>query len=96
MKYHKIKTIFARDVQGTKKLMEGVYNDKTIEFLKDSTWEMTEKIDGTNIQVVWDGHRVSFGGRTENAQIPAHLVNKLNSLLARRRQRNCSSKSLAL
>lgn len=80
MEYHKIKTIFARDVQGTKKLMEGVYNDKTIEFLKDSTWEMTEKIDGTNIRVVWDGHRVSFGGRTESAQIPAHLVNKLNSL----------------
>lgn len=80
MNYHKIKTIFARDVKGTKKLMEGCYTDKTIEFLKDLPWEMTEKIDGTNIQVCWDGHQVFFGGRTEHAQIPSLLVNKLNGI----------------
>ena len=28
----------------------------------------------------WDGHKVYFGGRTEKAQIPAHLVNRLNEL----------------
>ena len=33
-----------------------------------------------NIRVIWDGHAVFFGGRTENAQIPSHLVNKLNDL----------------
>ena len=44
------------------------------------TWQFAEKVDGTNIRVYWDGHRVEFGGRTENAQIPAPLVNKLNEL----------------
>lgn len=34
----------------------------------------------SNISVEWDGHRVSFHERTENAQIPSHLVNKLNSI----------------
>ena len=28
----------------------------------------------------WDGHTVTFGGRTDNAQIPTDLVTKLNEL----------------
>ena len=43
-------------------------------------WDWTEKIDGTNIRIHWDGHSVHFGGRTENASIPAPLVNRLNEL----------------
>lgn len=43
-------------------------------------WTWTEKIDGTNIRVIWDGHKVTFGGRTDNAQIPATLVTKLTEL----------------
>ena len=39
----------------------------------------TEKIDGTNIRVHWDGHKVEFGGRTDRAQIPAKLVSYLNN-----------------
>ena len=30
-----------------------------------------------NIGVNWDGHKVNYQGRTERAQIPAHLTNKL-------------------
>ena len=33
-KYEKIETIFARDTEGTKKLMEGVFRNPTIEFLQ--------------------------------------------------------------
>jgi ATP-dependent RNA circularization protein (DNA/RNA ligase family) len=51
-----------------------------VEFLRNVDWIWTEKIDGTNISVVWDGHKVQFHGRTERAQIPAHLVNKLNEM----------------
>lgn len=75
--YTKIETIFERDVEGTKKLIEGKFRNKTVEFLKDNRWIGTEKIDGTNIGIVWDGHKVSYQGRTERAQIPAHLMNKL-------------------
>ena len=78
--YNKIETIFNRDLEGTKKLILGSYRNKTVEFLKDCQWQFTEKIDGTNIRVHWDGHKVSFGGRTDSAQIPAPLVNKLNEM----------------
>lgn len=78
--YEKIETLYKRDMEGTKKLVPGVYRNETIEFLKDNKWVWTEKVDGTNIRVYWDGHSVTFGGRTERASIPAHLVNRLNEL----------------
>lgn len=78
--YIKIETIFERDMNGTKKLIEGKFRNKTVEFLKDNQWVCTEKIDGTNIGIVWDGHKVSYQGRTERAQIPSKLMNKLIGL----------------
>lgn len=75
--YTKIETIFERDMDGTKKLIEGKFRNETVEFLKDNRWIGTEKIDGTNVGIVWDGHKVSYQGRTERAQIPTHLMNKL-------------------
>lgn len=77
--YHKIETLFERD-EKTKKLILGKFRNPTIEYLKDNVWTFTEKVDGTNIRVFWDGHKVEFGGRTDNAQIPAHLINRLNEL----------------
>lgn len=77
--YHKIEGLWLRDEQ-TKKLIEGKYRNKTVEFLKDNNWQFTEKIDGMNIRVYWDGHRVSFYGRTDKAQIPADLTNRLIEL----------------
>ena len=78
--YEKIETIFERDIEGTKKLIPGKFRNETVEFLKDCVWEWSEKVDGTNIRVFWDGHSITFGGRTEKAQIPANLVNRLNEL----------------
>lgn len=77
--YHKIQTLFERDPK-TKKLIVGKYCNPTIEYLKDNVWTFTEKVDGTNVRVYWNGHEVRYGGRTDNAQIPAPLVNRLNEL----------------
>ena len=77
--YEKIETIFVRD-EKTKKLNENIYRNETIEFLKDIEWEFTEKIDGTNIRIIWDGHKVSYYGRTDKAQRPTQLMNKLIEL----------------
>lgn len=77
--YHKIETILNRDEQ-TKKLIPNSYRNKTVEFLKGDEWEFTEKVDGTNIIVYWDGHKVEFGGRTERAIIPNHLLERLDEL----------------
>lgn len=76
-KYPKIETIFARDTDGSKKLLEGEFLYDTIETLKDINWFATEKIDGTNIGVYWDGHEVHFQGRTEKTDIPKPLLAKL-------------------
>ena len=79
IEYHKIETLFERD-EKTKKLIEGKFRNSTVEFLKDNLWQFTEKIDGTNIRVLWDGHKVTFAGRTDRAQIPAELSNRLFEL----------------
>lgn len=75
--YPKIETIFSRDTEGTKKIIFGTYRDETVKYLRFNDWQFTEKIDGTNISVEWDGHAVSFHGRTERAQIPKHLLEYL-------------------
>lgn len=80
VEYTKIETPFERDMDGSKKLIEGKYRNEAVYYLKDSQWICTEKIDGTNIGIVWDGHKVSYQGRTERAQIPTHLMNKLIEL----------------
>ena len=76
--YHKIETLYERDIEGTKQLIEGKFRNPTVEYLRNLHWQWTEKVDGTNVRVFWDGHAVTFGGRTDKAQIPASLVNKLN------------------
>lgn len=37
-------------------------------------------VHNTNIRVHWDGHKVEFGGRTDKAQIPQALLDRLNQL----------------
>lgn len=77
VEYNKIDTVFERDMDGTKKLIEGNFRSETVKYLANNEWEFSEKIDGTNIRVYWDGHRITFGGRTDRAQIPSHLMNRL-------------------
>lgn len=78
--YEKIETVFCRDTNGTKRLILNNYRNPIIAYLKDNMWLFTEKVDGTNIRVHWDGHKVEFGGRTDKAQIPGPLLNKLNEM----------------
>lgn len=78
--YEKIETPFKRDMNGTKKLIEGDFRNDSIAFLKNNEWMWTEKIDGTNTRVIWDGHNVSFAGHIDRAQLPNTLIAKLNEL----------------
>lgn len=75
--YHKIETPFERDMDGSKKLIEGQFRSKYVKFLRNADWIFTEKVDGTNIRVCWDGHTFVFKGRTDKAIIPADLELKL-------------------
>lgn len=79
--YHKIKTVFLRDPDTKyKTLLEGQYAIPEFEYLQHNVWVLTEKVDGTNICVMWDGNNITFGGKTEKAQIPVHLMNRLNEM----------------
>jgi len=76
--YHKIQTVFKRDpATKCRTLLEGEYSLPEFEYLKDCEWVLTEKVDGTNIRVMFDGENLAFGGKTDNAQIPAPLFKHL-------------------
>lgn len=78
--YHKIVTVFERNPETKfKTLLEGKWAKPEFEILKDIHWIGTEKIDGTNIRIVWDGESVVFKGRTDNAQLYAPLVEVMQS-----------------
>ena len=73
--YHKIQTVYFRDPENNHKtLLEGTWAKPEFELLKDIDWICTEKIDGTNIRIMWDGEQVRFGGKTDKAQIPTILI----------------------
>lgn len=85
--FPKIQTLFKRDMTGEitgqkGKMIEGKWTTPELEYLADSEWEFTEKVDGTNIRIgisrTQDIIDVKFGGRTERASIPAPLANWLN------------------
>ncbi len=80
--YHKIEGLFKRDMEGDKQLIEGSFRNECVEYLKDNVWQWSEKIDGTNVRIGWDGHKVSFGGRTDNAQMPMPLMERLQELFS--------------
>ena len=79
-RYEKIEAVFCRDTNGTKRLILNNYRNPTVAYLKDNIWLFTEKVDGTNICVHWDGHKVEFGGRTDKTQIPGPLLSRLNEM----------------
>lgn len=76
--YPKIQTVFLRDASTNHKtLLEGQYTLPEFEYLAGLPWEWTEKVNGTNIRIMWDTERVRFGGREKDAQLNANLVNVL-------------------
>lgn len=72
--YPKIETLYDRDKE-TFTVIPGAF--RWPEFANVCTWLVTEKIDGTNVRVNFDGERVSFGGRTDRAQMPVPLLDML-------------------
>lgn len=81
--YQKIPSPFKRHVEGPEKnkLIDGAWSSPEIEYTSGLDWLWTEKVDGTNIRIDWDGHKVTYGGRTDNAQIPAKLIAVLDGLV---------------
>lgn len=83
IEYQKIPGPYKRHTEGPlrNQLIEGQWSEPEIGALADAEWVWTEKVDGTNIRIHWDGHKVAYGGRTDNAQIPAKLIAVLDALV---------------
>jgi gentisate 1,2-dioxygenase len=69
MFYLKIANIFKRDP--ITKQTTNEFSEEIFEYLYTQKWYALEKIDGTNLCVNWDGHKVSYTGRTEKSQFSA-------------------------
>lgn len=84
--YPKIQTVFKRDPDNNyKTLLLDEYAKPEFAHLKDTIWEFTEKVDGTNIRVIItryedDNIGVKFKGKTDKANIPPFLIDRLNEL----------------
>ncbi len=83
--YQKINTLFKRDSNNV--IMPDAWADPMFEYLANTKWEATEKVDGTNIRIIitppaTEGASVGveFRGRTDAAQIPGHLLKRLEEL----------------
>ena len=77
--YHKIITAWERDPETKHKtLIPYQWATPAIEYLSDKPWICTEKVDGTNIRIQWYGDTVRVRGKTDNAQIPPKLLDRMN------------------
>lgn len=75
--YHKIETLYERDDVTHRLKPDLILKNRVYGIIK--TWVFTEKVDGTNVRVIWRDGKVTFGGKTDNAQLHAELVNYLNA-----------------
>lgn len=76
--YHKIQTVFKRDKsKPNNPIIIGDWTLPEFEYLKNNEWVWTEKVDGTNIRVMFNGKEMSYNGKTDNAQTPRDLLSTL-------------------
>jgi len=90
--YHKIQSIYKRDpANNYKTFLEGEFSRPEFRYLFNNMWLFTEKIDGTNIRVIISGDTptdkertghliIDFKGKTDKAQIPVFLLEKLKEI----------------
>ena len=90
IEYHKIQSIYLRDpATNHKTFLTGQYSTEAIGYLANNEWVWTEKIDGTNVRVYWNGSDLRFGGRTADAQMPVFLLDRLQALFTPSKMRVC-------
>ena len=86
MEYHKIQTLFKRDPETEHRfVIDGDFANDEFAYLKDVEWHVEEKVDGMNTRVHYEprpeGLYVLIGGKTDNADIPAHLDRAIRLIL---------------
>ncbi len=87
MEYPKIHSLFKRRLDGDRSLIHGEHSLPEFALIKN--WQCFEKIDGMNTRIIYTSRpdnpvaprgkitELNFAGRSDNAQIPASLINYL-------------------
>ena len=77
--YHKIESLFERDEKTFKFKEPFIFKNPAHSLI--NLWEFTEKIDGTNIRLIWCAKEkaLRIGGRTDKAQIPQGILDYVNT-----------------
>ncbi len=78
--YQKIDTLYKFD-NATKTYTDEFYSPY-VEYLRNNKWLSSEKVDGTNVSVQFDGHRLEFHGRTERSDLPKEVLAVLTEKFA--------------
>jgi hypothetical protein len=78
IEYPKIQTLWKRQSEKPHNMIVGEYATPEFAELHALTWRGYEKLDGTNVRVMWDGDKVRYGGKTERAQMPMPLIEALD------------------
>lgn len=98
--YPKIESLLVRDTEAFN-LIEGQWRLPEFEYLKDNLWSFEEKLHGTNVRILWSCFAdvlpippdtplsVEFRGRTEKAQLPTFLFEKLAELFPAEKLQEC-------
>lgn len=74
--YQKIESLYKFNVE--KKVFVKEFYNAIVEYLAPLPWYGTEKIDGTNIRIHWNGIKFELGGRTNNAEVPKAIQQIFN------------------
>lgn len=80
MLYPKIQSIKKRNPENNNKTFLDDWATPEFELLQNIEWEWAEKVDGTNVRIIYENGTVRFGGRTNNAQMPIPLLDTLAEL----------------
>lgn len=80
--YPKIYGPFKRFTEGElkNKLDLTTWTNPAFATLYGAPWNFSEKVDGTNVRIGWDGYQVYIGGRTDRAQLPGDLLSTLQQM----------------
>lgn len=85
--YHKIQTVYKRDPETNFKTLLPEYSLPEFKYLTNNKWQFTEKVDGMNIRVMWDGEQVSFSGKSDKTEIPSLLLKRLYQMFVRGKEK---------
>ena len=84
--YHKIYSPWERTDVKSKTVNTEVFSDEYVEMLQNINWIRTEKVDGMNVNLYYDGNHIQFLGHTDKTQFDKEVKDFLDSLITPERE----------